>query len=110
MKKVNRIRIHKKIRRDIFGTSNRPRLSVFKSLKRIYGQIIDDTLNKTLVSISDIKETGTKRQRAYEAGKKLATKATKLKIQTVVFDRGGFLFQGRIEEFAKGAREGGLKF
>lgn len=110
MKKINRIRIHRKIRREIKGESSRPRLAVFKSIKRIYGQIIDDSLNKTLVSASDIKETGTKKEKAYKVGKKLAEKALKNKITTVVFDRGGFLYQGRVEEFAKGAREGGLKF
>lgn len=110
MKKINRIRIHRKIRREIKGESSRPRLVVFKSIKRIYGQIIDDSLNKTLVSASDMKETGTKKEKAYKVGKKLAEKALKNKITTVVFDRGGFLYQGRVEEFAKGAREGGLKF
>lgn len=113
MKKEARIRKHKKIRKKVFGISKRPRLSVFRSNKYIYGQIIDDTLKKTLLSESDAKLKGdkmNKKQKAYEVGKKLAAKAIKSKIKSVVFDRGGFLFQGRIAELAKGAREGGLEF
>lgn len=113
MKKQHRIRIHQKIRKHLIGTSKRPRLSVFRSNIHIYAQIIDDTVNKTLVSESDAKFKGNKmnkKQKAYEVGKKLAEKAIKSKIRNVVFDRGGFLYQGRIAELAKGAREGGLEF
>ena len=113
MKKQHRIRIHQKIRKHLIGTSKRPRLSVFRSNIHIYAQIIDDTVNKTLVSESDAKVEGnkmSKKQKAYEVGKKLAEKAIKSKIKSVVFDRGGFLYQGRIAELAKGAREGGLEF
>ncbi len=113
MYKVLRVRKHKKIRKKIFGTARRPRLSVFRSNKHIYAQIIDDTVNKTLVSASDAKIAGNKmnkKQKAYEVGKKLAEKAIKSKIKSVVFDRGGFLYQGRIAELAKGARERGLEF
>ncbi len=110
MYKVVRERKHKKIRKRIVGTKDRPRLAVFRSNQHILGQIIDDTLSKTLVSASDIKMSGTKREKAYNVGKDLAAKATKLKITSVVFDRGGFLYQGRVEQLAKGAREGGLKF
>ncbi|OGE33936.1 50S ribosomal protein L18 [Candidatus Daviesbacteria bacterium RIFCSPHIGHO2_02_FULL_36_13] len=110
MQKVARKRIHKKIRKHLWGTTKCPRLSVFRSTKRIYAQIIDDSLGKTLVSATDMKETGTKQEKAYKVGKSLAEKALKSKITTVVFDRGGFLYQGRIEQLAKGAREGGLKF
>ena len=93
------------------GTSERPRLAVFRSNQHIYVQLIDDAQNKTLVSESDTKiEKGTKKERAYQVGKNIAEKATKVKIQEIVFDRGGFLYQGRVEELAKGAREGGLKF
>ena len=110
MYKVLRVRRHKKIRKRVIGTKNRPRLAVFRSGKHIYTQIIDDSEGKTLVAVSDIKETGAKKERAYKVGKKLAEKATKRKIKSVVFDRGGFKFQGRVAELAKGAREGGLKF
>lgn len=111
MRKEARIKRHKTIRKHLGGAKECPRLSVFRSNKHIYAQIIDDFLNKTLVSVSDIKMNKVKKsQKAYEAGKKLAEKAVKLKIKNVVFDRGGFLYHGRIAELARGAREGGLKF
>ncbi|MBI4038533.1 50S ribosomal protein L18 [Candidatus Daviesbacteria bacterium] len=111
MNKSLRIKRHFKIRKRVVGTSNRPRLSVFRSNKHIYAQIIDDSLAKTLVSVSDLKlERIKKTAAAFEIGKKLATAAVRNKIKEVVFDRGGFLYHGRIAEFAKGAREGGLKF
>lgn len=111
MQKQLRLKKHRKIRRVVVGTQNRPRLSVFRSSQHIYAQIIDDAQSKTLISESDSKVTkGTKKEKAYEVGKKIAEKAVKAKIQEVVFDRGGFLYQGRIAELAKGAREGGLKF
>lgn len=105
-----RVKRHYKIRKKVVGTKDRPRLSVFRSNQHIYAQIIDDIASKTLVALSDIKETGTKLQKAYNVGKNLAQLALKFKIKTVVFDRGGFLYQGRIAQVAKGAREGGLKF
>ena len=92
------------------GTKERPRLAVFRSSQHIYAQIIDDSQGKVLVTSSDLKQTGTKKEKALKVGKNLAAKALKSKITTVVFDRGGFLYQGRIAELAKGAREGGLKF
>lgn len=94
----------------IFGTTDCPRLSVFRSNKHIYAQIVDDSKGVTLISESDIKISGTKKEKAYNIGKKLAQKALKKKISKIVFDRGGFLYHGRVEELAKGAREGGLKF
>lgn len=106
-----RVSKHKKIRRKIIGDNERPRLSVFKSNKYIYAQIIDDNKGVTLISESDVKiEKGKKNDRAYAVGKQLAQKALKNKITGVVFDRGGFLYHGRIAQVAKGAREGGLKF
>ena len=96
-------------RRKIIGSKERPRLSVFRSSQHIYAQIIDDSAGKTLVAATDLKETGTKKEKAYNLGKKLAEKSLKAKIKEIVFDRGGFTYQGRIEELAKGAREGGLK-
>ena len=110
MKKVLRIKKHSAIRRNIIGTSKRPRLAVFRSNQHIYAQIIDDVSGKTLAFTQDVKEKGTKLQKAYNVGKNLAEQALKLKIKNVVFDRGGFLYQGRVAELAKGAREGGLKF
>lgn len=92
------------------GTGDRPRLSVFRSGKHIYAQIIDDTRGQTLVAESDLKiEKIKKTEKAYIIGKKLAEKALKKKIKTVVFDRGGFLYHGRVAAVAKGAREGGLR-
>lgn len=98
-------------RRKVIGTIDRPRLSVFKSSQHIYAQIIDDSSSKTLIFSSDLKmEKVNKMKRAYEVGKDLATRAIKNKIKTVVFDRGSFLYKGRVAEVARGAREGGLKF
>ena len=96
---------HRRIRAKIFGTLNRPRLSVFKSNKYIYTQLVDDENGKILVAASDknIKS-------AYEVGKLLAKKAADKGIKMVVFDRSGYKFHGTILELAKGAREGGLKF
>ncbi|MEK6808927.1 MAG: 50S ribosomal protein L18 [Nanoarchaeota archaeon] len=105
-----RIRRHKKIRRKIIGTEVRPRLSVFRSSKHIFAQIIDDSKSQTLAWASDDKEKGTKMERSYKVGLKIAENASKKKIKDVVFDRGGFLYQGRVEQLAKGARKGGLKF
>ncbi|MFH0937587.1 MAG: 50S ribosomal protein L18 [Candidatus Daviesbacteria bacterium] len=108
----NRIKRHTKIRKKVIGTKNCPRLSVFRSSFHIYAQIIDDTLGKTLVSASDlkVKKTSAKIDQAYEVGKQLAEKAIKEGIKSVVFDRGGFLYHGRVAKLAEGAREGGLKF
>lgn len=110
MEKINRLRKHKKIRRKIFGDAKRPRLSVFRSNQHIQAQIIDDSQAKTLVSATDLKMSGTKAEKAYNVGKTLAQLAAKAKITTVVFDRGGFLYKGRVAQLSKGAREGGLKF
>lgn len=110
MYKVLRVKRHKRIRKRLLGTDQRPRLSVFRSSKHIYAQIIDDSKSKTLTFVSDIKEKGTKVEKAYQVGKKIAEKALKKKIKSVVFDRGGFLYHGRIAKLAEGAREGGLEF
>ena len=93
------------------GTKDRPRLAVFRSSQHIFAQLIDDKAGKTLVAVSDLKMTKEqKNKKAHEAGRQLAAKALKLKIKKVVFDRGGFLYSGRVENLAKGAREGGLEF
>lgn len=111
MYKVLRVRKHKKVRKKIIGTKDRPRLAVFRSNQHIYAQIIDDQAGKTLAAVSDLAiNSGPKKERAYEVGKKLAAGALKLKIKKVVFDRGGFLYNGRVAEFGRGAREGGLEF
>lgn len=110
-KNEKRIRLKKKIRVKIHGTSLRPRLSVFRSNKFIYAQVIDDTKGKTLVEASDIKiSKGTKTERAKEVGNAVATLCLKEKINEVVFDRNGFKYTGRIKLVADTARSAGLKF
>ena len=98
-----------------FGTPQRPRLSVFRSNKEIYAQVIDDTTGQTLVSASSRDKglssaKGTKSEIAHEVGKALAEKAKKAGIEKVSFDRGGNLYHGRVKSLAEGAREGGLNF
>lgn len=110
MKTNARKRRHVSIRNHISGTSQRPRFCVFRSSKHISAQIIDDVLGKTLVSEQDKALSGTKKEKAYNLGKELAKKAKSKKIKAVVFDRGGFVYQGRIAEVARGAREEGLQF
>lgn len=116
MKKVNikkqKVeRRHKKIRTTVFGTSEKPRLSVFKSNKYIYGQLINDDKAETILSLSSMKVKGkTFMDRCRETGKEIAKLALGKKIEAVVFDRGGFKYVGRVKAFADGAREGGLKF
>lgn len=106
-----RIRLKNKIRSKIFGTKERPRLSVFRSNKFIYAQVIDDQSNKTLAEASDIKITkGTKTERAKQVGKMIAEKSKLAKINQVVFDRNGFKYTGRVKLVADEARAGGLKF
>ena len=109
-----RIKRHKRVRAKIFGTPERPRLCVFRSAKHIYAQIIDDVNGKTLVSAStmekDFTEFGGNADAAKKIGALVAERALKAKIDTVVFDRGGFVYHGRVKALAEGAREGGLKF
>ncbi len=106
-----RIRLKKKIRSRIGGTDTRPRLSVFRSNKFIYAQVIDDTKGRTIAQASDVKVTkGTKSERAKEVGKNIAEICLKNKIEQVVFDRNGFKYTGRIKIVADEARAGGLKF
>ena len=116
-KNAERVKRHKRIRNRIFGTPERPRLCVFRSDKHIYAQIIDDVAGKTLVAASTVeadiaKEVAemTKSQAATAVGKALAAKALAAGISEVVFDRGGYLYTGRVAALADGAREGGLKF
>ena len=104
---------HKKIRAKISGVAERPRLSVFRSSMHIYAQIIDDESGITLVSASDLtlkKGKETKSQIAKNVGSEIAKKAKEKNIESVVFDRGGHKFHGRVKLLAEGAKEGGLKF
>ncbi len=113
-KNIARLHRHKRVRGKIQGTAERPRLNVYRSAKNIYAQIIDDISGKTLVSASSLektfKQSGSNKEGAREVGKIIAEKAVKQGISEVVFDRGGYLFHGRVKELAEGAREGGLKF
>ncbi|MDO8570083.1 MAG: 50S ribosomal protein L18 [Candidatus Daviesbacteria bacterium] len=107
-----RIRRHKSIRKYLIGVAEKPRLAVFRSSKYIYAQIIDDSSGKTLVSASDLKmdQKSPKMERAEKVGENLAKFALKKNISQVIFDRGGFLYHGRIQKLADGARLRGLKF
>ncbi|HEY4494216.1 MAG TPA: 50S ribosomal protein L18 [Candidatus Paceibacterota bacterium] len=110
-KQDKRIRLKKKIRSRVCGTSVRPRLSVFRSNKFIYAQVIDDNSGKTLVQASDVKATkGTKIERAKQVGRMIAEAAIGAKIDKVIFDRNGFKYTGRIKLVADEARANGLKF
>lgn len=112
-KKEKRLNRHKKIRSKIYGTQDRPRLFVFRSNQHIYAQLVNDDKAKILISASDkdLKSTkGKKSDIAKLVGKLIAQKAIENKIEKVVFDRGGFVFHGRIKALADGAKEGGLKF
>ncbi len=109
-----RLKRHKRVRAKISGTAATPRLCVFRSLKNIYAQIIDDVAGKTLVSASTLEKGfdgyGGNKEAAKKLGVMLAEKAKAQGIEEVVFDRGGYLYHGRVKELADGAREGGLKF
>ena len=106
-----RQRIHDRIRRKLSGTGVRPRLNVYRSLNNIYAQVIDDQAGTTLVSASSIKlKTGGNVAAAKEIGKEVAVKAVEKGIKKVVFDRGGYLYHGRIKALADAAREAGLEF
>ena len=111
-KKKLKIRRHARIRAKVSGTQSRPRLSVFRSNKYIYAQLIDDETGKTLVAASDIgiKKGQTKVERAKEVGNLIAKSAKTKKIEKVVFDRGGFIYAGRVKSLAEAAREIGLVF
>lgn len=106
-----RIRLKKRIRVKMHGTMDRPRLTVFRSNKFIYAQVIDDTTGKTLAQASDVKiAKGTKTARAQEVGKLIGAACKNAKIEKVVFDRNGFKYTGRIKLVADEARAAGLKF
>ena len=108
-----RIKRHARVRGKISGTAERPRLSVFRSEKNIYAQIIDDVAGNTLVAASSVEKDfgpGSNKEAARKVGKLVAERAVAKGIEEVVFDRGGYIYHGRIQELAEGAREGGLRF
>ncbi len=113
-KNLARLRRYKRVRGKISGTATRPRMNVFRSRSNIYAQIIDDVAGRTLVSASSIEKDfdgyGGNKVAARKVGKLIAERAIKNNIEEVVFDRGGYIFHGRVKELAEGAREGGLKF
>lgn len=112
-KQERRKRIRQRIRKVVSGTPEVPRLSVYRSNKDIYAQIINDNDGKTIVSASSLKmesEGKTKTEQAFEVGKALADAAKTAGISKVVFDRGGYLYHGRVKSLADGARKGGLNF
>ena len=111
-KNLMRIKRHRKIRQNLSGTETAPRLCVFRSNSAIYAQIIDDTKGITLVSSSslELKIKNNNLEAAAAVGKDIAEKAKKAKIKTVVFDRGGYLYHGRVKALAEAARENGLEF
>ena len=111
---VARIKRHRRVRKNISGTAERPRLNVFRSLNHIYAQIIDDTKGVTLVRASsmdkDFNQYGGNCEAAKAVGMAVAKKALDKGIKAVVFDRGGYVYHGRVAALAEGAREGGLEF
>ena len=117
-RKERRARIRSHIRKHIHGTSDRPRLTVFRSLKAIYAQLVDDQEQKTLISVSslsknlsgEVKKAKGKIEVAKIVGKTVGEEAKKRKIENVIFDRNGYLYHGRVKALAEGAREAGLKF
>ena len=114
-KNERRLRIKSRIRKVVSGTETRPRLAVFRSNKEIYAQVVDDVTGKTLAAASsrdkDIVESkGNKTEVAALVGKSVAEKAMKAGVETISFDRGGYLYHGRVKSLAEGAREAGLKF
>jgi len=109
-----RQKIQHRIRKHLKGTTSRPRLNVFRSNKEIYAQVIDDLNGHTLAAASSredgIGSEGTKREQAKKVGKLIGDRAKSLNIESVVFDRAGYLYHGRVKSLAEGAREAGLKF
>ena len=112
--KAQRLHRHKRVRGKVSGTPERPRLNVFRSETNIYAQIIDDTQGVTLASANSLEMgfecDGTKTDAAKKVGQMVAERAKAKGIDTVVFDRGGYLYHGRVKALAEGAREGGLEF
>ena len=105
---------HKRVRSKISGTPDRPRLNVFRSERHIYAQVIDDTTGHTMCSASSVEKafesSGSNKEAARKVGELIAQRAVSKGIDTVVFDRGGYIYHGRVKELSEAAREGGLKF
>ena len=112
--KAQRKRRHKRVRGKISGTAERPRLNVFRSERHIYAQVIDDTSGRTICSASSVEKDfgipGSNKGGAQKVGKLVAERAVSKGISSVVFDRGGYIYHGRVKELAEAAREGGLTF
>ncbi len=113
-KNIQRLKRHTRVRAKISGTTERPRLAVYRSNAHIYAQIIDDEKGVTLCAASSNEKgfegIGSNKAAAKKVGEKIAERAKEKGIETVVFDRGGYIYHGRVSELASGAREGGLKF
>ena len=111
-RKNNRLRRHKRVRVHVAGTKERPRLAVFRSLNHLYAQVIDDAASHTVASASTValKSKANGMTQAAEVGKEIATRAKAAGVNRVVFDRGGFLYHGRVKALADAAREAGLEF
>ncbi|MDR2654983.1 MAG: 50S ribosomal protein L18 [Oscillospiraceae bacterium] len=110
---LSRLKRHKRVRAKISGTAGRPRLNVFRSGKNIYAQLIDDVSGVTIASASSVEKGfgyGGNKEAAKKVGEAVAKRALDKGIESVVFDRGGYIYHGRVKELAEGAREGGLKF
>jgi large subunit ribosomal protein L18 len=114
---VSRLKRHSRVRKNVLGTAERPRLSVFRSPRHVFAQLVDDTTGRTLVSASSLSKemrdsVGAKKKKdiSKAVGLLLAQKAKAAGIEAVKFDRGGYLYHGRVKALAEGAREGGLKF
>ncbi len=109
-----RLRRHTRVRGKVSGTADRPRLNVYRSLNHIYAQIIDDVQGVTLAAASSVEKdfgmSGGNKEAAKKVGELIAKRAAEKGITDVVFDRGGYIYHGRVKELAEGAREGGLKF
>ncbi len=111
-RKVGRMKRHRRVRVNVAGTSERPRLAVYRSLNHLYAQVIDDGASKTVAAAStvDLKTKGNGMAEAAQVGRQIADKAKAAGVKQVVFDRGGFLYHGRIKALADAAREAGLEF
>ena len=108
---AKRERRHVRVRRNLAGTEARPRLVVFRSLKHIYAQLVDDAANRTLATVGDVDIlTMKKTEKATEVGKRIAERAKALGLTKVVFNRAGYQYHGRVKAVAEGARKGGLEF
>lgn len=105
-----RTRRHFRVRKKVNGTSERPRLVIYRSLKHIYAQLVDDVSQRTLMTVTDAGLEGKKTEKSAGVGKRIAEKAKEAGVTKVVFDRGGYMYHGRVKAVADGAREGGLEF